>query len=77
MGHTAVNQMGLVLRVWKLKGRLKRNNPLEEDLIGLANYRDLGAQRSNRGRTAGNVMAPPKEETRKSDNSRGVAVCKG
>lgn len=65
MGDTAVNQVGVVLRVWKLKGRLKRNNPLEEDLIGLANYGGLWPQRSNGGRTAGNVMAPPEEETRK------------
>lgn len=29
------------------------------------------------GRTAGSTMAPPKKETRKQGNSRGVAISKG
>lgn len=77
MGDTTVNQMGEVLRVWKLKGRLKLKKPLEEDLLGLANSGSLGAQRSNDSRMAGSTTAPPKEETRKQDNSKEVAISRG
>lgn len=48
LGDTAVNQMGEVLGVWKLKGRLKLNNPLEEGLIGPADSGGLGHKEARR-----------------------------
>lgn len=46
--------MGAVLRLWKLKGRLKLNSPLEEDLIGPADYGSLGHKEA---RVAGELGA--------------------
>lgn len=77
LGDTIVNQMGEVLRVWKLKGRLKLKKALEEDLLGLANSGGLGVQRSNGSRMAGSTMTSSREETRKQDNSKEVPVSKG
>lgn len=42
LGNTAVNQLGVVLWVWKRKRKLKLKYSLEEDLIGPADYKGLG-----------------------------------
>lgn len=61
--------MGAVLRLWKLKGRLKLNSPLEEDLIGPADYGVWDTKKQG-WRDSWELMAPSKQETRKRDNSR-------